>query len=455
MKHTTKKLLFIGLLALLGATPYVLSHSTPENGAFEGSQEEEGRECTICCDTFDKDDLIIQLDCNQKITHCYHLSCIKDWVVKFNKTTCPICRSAIKVHDPRSTKNSYSHVHHRQKPLSGNEQAALRAFLTSNKVKLNQKPADTILRHCSAVKHSQGCNNKVAAGDIYIQFSCSHGACLDGALALTRGTKNECPTCKKALEIIDPIKRDKRQTTLVYGPHKLTKIELEKINELRTFAHIPVKQNHIKQAERIALKKGAATWKAPKPKGRKPFPKSIIDGLTPEEYTLNMQYEAKKKNSLPISKEKFPLKYVTQDDIRLNNEYLPRHLDPCKWQIIMQKNGTLARALRMYPLSKWPSENGTQAHPKDPKSPFKGKQGDILAGFLFGYLIGPEFRDLHTEEEKKTRDFHRWFYVPAAIGGYGLLKDANPQRTFQPMHAFRWATGIALGAYINYLQYKN
>ncbi|CAD8145282.1 unnamed protein product [Paramecium octaurelia] len=47
------------------------------------------RQCSICCNQFQKDELIIQLPCK----HIYHKSCVDSWLQ--SSTKCPNCRSDV------------------------------------------------------------------------------------------------------------------------------------------------------------------------------------------------------------------------------------------------------------------------------------------------------------------------------------------------------------------------
>ncbi|CAD8074324.1 unnamed protein product [Paramecium sonneborni] len=50
------------------------------------------RLCSICCNQFQKDELIIQLPCK----HIYHKSCVEIWLQ--SSTKCPNCRSDVLEH---------------------------------------------------------------------------------------------------------------------------------------------------------------------------------------------------------------------------------------------------------------------------------------------------------------------------------------------------------------------
>ncbi|CAD8153517.1 unnamed protein product [Paramecium pentaurelia] len=47
------------------------------------------RQCSICCNQFQKDELIMQLPCK----HIYHKSCVDSWLQ--SSTKCPNCRSDV------------------------------------------------------------------------------------------------------------------------------------------------------------------------------------------------------------------------------------------------------------------------------------------------------------------------------------------------------------------------
>ncbi len=54
------------------------------------TDSEEGHECPICLEEFNKNEYYRKLPC----THLYHKKCIDKWF-KENNTTCPICRSNV------------------------------------------------------------------------------------------------------------------------------------------------------------------------------------------------------------------------------------------------------------------------------------------------------------------------------------------------------------------------
>jgi len=47
--------------------------------------------CIICTDSFNNNDRVIQLSCNNK--YVFHSDCIKTWITK--KTICPMCRTEL------------------------------------------------------------------------------------------------------------------------------------------------------------------------------------------------------------------------------------------------------------------------------------------------------------------------------------------------------------------------
>lgn len=174
------------------------------------------------------------------------------------------------------------------------------------------------------------------------------------------------------------------------------------------------------------------------------WPKELLKNMTDEEYELNF---GQKRSNLPIA----PGTYsdalgVNKEDVRLNSQHLPPHLNPREWQVIMQPNGNLARMKREKRLSQWPPAGlYTSGNLEQLTELVKGYNGDIMVGALFGLLIGPEFTDT------KPPLINRMLYIPAAYGGYKLLESMNPNRTWKPKHASRIAAGVGIGAGIHYL----
>jgi hypothetical protein len=58
-----------------------------ELNCYEYNEENEGNECNICIECFNKEDIIVKLNCK----HEFHKNCIKKWLCD-NSTKCPVCR---------------------------------------------------------------------------------------------------------------------------------------------------------------------------------------------------------------------------------------------------------------------------------------------------------------------------------------------------------------------------
>ncbi len=48
--------------------------------------------CIICFNNFEINDDIRKLNI---CTHIYHKKCIKEWIINYNKSSCPLCRQTI------------------------------------------------------------------------------------------------------------------------------------------------------------------------------------------------------------------------------------------------------------------------------------------------------------------------------------------------------------------------
>lgn len=57
----------------------------------ENFKDYNNKECNICMDEYNVNDVVIHLDC----THIFHKNCIKNWLLK-EKVTCPVCRKDIR-----------------------------------------------------------------------------------------------------------------------------------------------------------------------------------------------------------------------------------------------------------------------------------------------------------------------------------------------------------------------
>ena len=48
------------------------------------------QECLICIGEFENGEKLSILECN----HCYHESCLKDWIKKVKGIFCPLCQAS-------------------------------------------------------------------------------------------------------------------------------------------------------------------------------------------------------------------------------------------------------------------------------------------------------------------------------------------------------------------------
>ena len=431
------KLLFAALLFNPLAIG-LLAH--PPGGSHASYEEINNPDCALCCYPLDKDSIIIQLDCEEIVTHNYHLNCANDLMKSNLQKKCPECRKSFKIHDPRVNRNSYARVHHQHKALNPSEQALLREFLGrvgSRRISRSRTP-DTFKRTCV------GCKNEVAAGNVVIQFTCGHSACLYDAIKLA-SRSGGCPQCHQGITIMDPIKKvGTGQTTLIYQHRAPTDSESAQINQLRSCAHIGVAQEHIAVNQRVPVVKTRTSTPEPSKSGkgqtRPQIPQEILDEMTDEDYLHNFGHRAPKAK-LPPAEFEFPDIELTEDDIALNM-HLPADLDPREWQIIVLEDGNLALAKRTKKLSSWDTDGELDFQVSEL---FKGYNGDILAGGLFGLLIGGELGN------PKPSMAQRALYLPALYVGYSLLKKANPGRKFKMEQAMRWGAGIGAGVLVHQL----
>lgn len=407
---------------------------------FETSEDAEAPACTVCCEDYTENSIIIQYDCNETNNPHFCLSCAS----KLDK--CPTCRNVnYKIHDPRVSKDSYERVHHRQKPLTASEQQALRAYLTkigSHRISLKATP-DTVVRLCAT------CNQTIEANNVIIELGCGHTFCLQDAVKVIRSHKNGCPVCKKGpITILDPIqKNDQNKIVLKYLLRAPTKEETEAIQKIRTCGHLVISQEHIPADRRVPVhvapsrpaptKKDTKDTVTPTKDDTPEVPGEFTEDFTPEEFKLNFGHVKNDHPDLPILKGAYPLQDLSEDDMRLNKQ-LPNHLDPKEWQVVILEDGSLARIKRAQRLTAYPTTLGGLEQGSEL---LKGYRGDILAGLLVGLLVG---QDVHKPDRFTPKP--SWLlYGATAVGAYALLNKANPNRTFKPKHALRWATGIGAG----------
>lgn len=53
------------------------------------------RECTICLESFQQDQELVQLDCSSSVPHLFHFECLNNWI-EGGGNACPLCREPIK-----------------------------------------------------------------------------------------------------------------------------------------------------------------------------------------------------------------------------------------------------------------------------------------------------------------------------------------------------------------------
>jgi hypothetical protein len=414
--------------------------------------EETATECPVCLEPYTPESIIIQFDCNQPTNHHYCLSCAS------HLKQCALCRhERFKVHDPRVRKDSYTYVHHRQKPLSAAEQQQLRTYLSQfkrDRISLKAAP-DTIKRHCA------DCNHEVSTENIIIESDCGHNLCMKDALRAVNGKKPQCPTCKKgSLTIIDPLQKNERdQIVLSYLQRTPTKEETDQLKRIRATARLF--QEHIPAAKRVTIATKPVPQRPETPRNNAPFtpsfstpeiPEVFLKDLTPEEYQKNFGGKQQERQDLRIVPGRYPLVELNDDDISLN-KHLPKHLNPRDWQVVIVetrdgKGEELGRMKREKPISDYPkplitlpSIKGSFTLPIPPTDFFKGKSGDILAGLCVGLLVGQEYHKPDRFTPKAS-----WLLYGAAAGGaYTLVRKANPQRPLKPKHVARWAAGMGAG----------
>ncbi len=363
---------------------------------FAGTALAAEHECFFCLDEYNQNSIIVQLDCDQPVNHHACLECANQ--LNDAKKNCSICQAPFKVHDPRIG-NSNKKIHHLYRDLTNNEQKQLKKLL-SNAPKSNKPTPDAVDSTCQAC-------NKEHDSEILVRFTCSHALCLPEALKLAQSGKSQCPTCKKKLILVDPIKKEDSLIELMYQNRIAKSSERPSLEKLRSYGHIPVYQDHIPIAKRVPIAKA----KKPSHKKKK----------TPRPMTL------------PEVTELYPDAPLTADDIRLTNTYLPAHLSPTIWQVIVMPNGTYARARRARELPKWPSQ------------PTKSTSTNLfdrhtLTGFACGFLAGRELGEGNTNN-------HRLLYIPALLySGFDLYESHKKDNTQTFANSCKWGIGLILGA---------
>ena len=365
---------------------------------FAGTALAADLECPVCYEVYKQERIAIQLDCNQSVNHHACLECA-------NKLKeCIYCQSTtpFKVHDPRIG-NSNKKIHHLYRDLTSNEQMQLKKLL--NKAPKSDKPTpDAIDSTC------QACNIEHDS-EILVRFTCSHALCLPEALKLAQSGKSQCPTCKKKLILVDPIKKENGHIELMYQNRIAKSYERPSLEQLRSYGHIPVYQDHISKAKRVPI------TKAKKPSHKAPRKK-----------------KASRPATLPVVPELYLDIPLTADDIRLTNTYLPARLSPTVWQVVVMPNGTYARARRVRELAKWPSKATTQAAETNLFN------RHTLTGFACGFLAGQELGEGNNNNR-------RLLYIPALLySAFDLYESHKKDNTQTFANSCKWGIGLILGA---------
>lgn len=71
----------------LSKTDHIISISSQRFQTLDEKIQEENKDCSICINSYNSDDMISITNCN----HIFHTDCIKEWG-KY-KTQCPVCRT--------------------------------------------------------------------------------------------------------------------------------------------------------------------------------------------------------------------------------------------------------------------------------------------------------------------------------------------------------------------------
>ncbi len=233
----TKMLTKLSLGVLLGLS----FTAVPQANRPDPSTNQNPLECMLCTEVFTRNIPIIQLDCPNGAGHHGCLSCIYRLHQTRNanlpeyrrnpnhKAPCPMCRSIFTIHDPCIVPDNYEMVHHVNRRLSVENQQKLRELIQFYGRSPQSMP-DTPLRFC------QGCNNDVPANNLYIQYACQHGACLEHAVTDAQSASHSCPQCQgnRPLRIIDPIDHSQNGAMqALYHNRPLTQQEVQRLTTLQ------------------------------------------------------------------------------------------------------------------------------------------------------------------------------------------------------------------------------
>ncbi len=355
-------------------------------------------ECTICLEEYTKDTIVLQLDCNQKKHHHMCLDCAKKQITTneqicnehhrhTNHLTCPLCRAPFRLHDPRIDRTSYQKIHHVYRPLTSKEQKDLSWVLQRVPLSKRRSP-EAIDRACHAcqVEHE---------AELLVRFTCSHAVCLNKALSWA--ASGSCQVCNEPLRLVDPLRGPDR-IKLLYQARRPSREELTILHKLRSM--VPLYQEHIPYHQRVPVSNPA---------------------------------------SLPVLSETYPNLPPTNEDKELNAAYLPAHLSPQDWQVVLQPNGTLALARRARTLPQRP-----QPSPKKSPSYTSSENNlgrNLLIGIACGFLIGPEF-------DKKGTRLRRAYPFALGFSAYSIYETSPSERL---KAAGIWTIGL-LGGIYGYLQ---
>ncbi len=358
----------------------------------------EDPSCSVCLDDYTHNTIVIQLDCNEPVNHHVCLKCANQ--LNDRHQSCPVCRAPFRVHNPRLGAG-YSKIHHLYRDLTSSEQAQLKKLLDN--APISDRPApDAIDITCRA------CNTEHDS-EILIRFTCTHAFCLPEALKLAQSSTTQCPTCNNQLRLVDPLKTENGHIELVYQNRIATSLERPSLEKLRSYRHLPVYQDHIPVGKRIPV------VKAQEERPSRPAPNIP----RPEE--------------LPEVAKLFPDVPLTAENIRLTNTYLPAHLSPTIWQVVVMPDGTYAQARRARELPQWPPYNKTQP------SLVETLGRHATAGLLLGLLAGPEF-------DKGSSLQRRILYIPAlAYSLFGLYDCYSKDPNQALVNTGKWGAGLVAG----------
>ncbi len=211
---------------------------------FVGTTITEESSCSVCFEDYTENTIVIQLDCNQPVNHHVCLKCANE--LNDRHQSCPICRALFRVHNPRLGAD-YNKIHHLYRDLTSPEQAQLKRLLDA--APISDRPApDAVDITCRA------CNTEHSS-EILIRFTCTHAFCLPEALKVALSGTTQCPTCKKQLQLVDPIKTENSYIELMYHDLIAKSSERPFLEKLRSYEHIPIYQEHIPADKRIPIVK--------------------------------------------------------------------------------------------------------------------------------------------------------------------------------------------------------